>query len=386
MTSSMNFIFIASTIDRDLGGIARSVPALAAGVAVGNRVRLLAPRAREDTLSTIDGLKEVDLHYADGFKGVEEELVRLLDSAPTDTVLYHAGVWNSLNHFVAQEACDRGIPYIVSTRSMLDPWALNHRRWKKRLAWWTYAKNDLLNATAIHATAELEAGFIRKALGPACPRILVVPNGVKVTGEASASGNSKQILFLSRLHPKKGILDLIRAYGKLDIPGWNLFLAGNDDGRHRRACENCAAQQPNHDRIRIRGAVTDTDKWDLYRSAGLFVLPSYSENFGIVVGEALASGVPVLTTTKTPWSEYARRGGLNPEDLGIWITEPGMEPLHEKLGEVLAIPEEERMARAAKGSRWIREEFDWASIGRKFAGAVQDVLNPQQQTPPVADR
>jgi glycosyltransferase involved in cell wall biosynthesis len=267
---------------------------------------------------------------------------------------------------------------------MLDPWALNHRKGKKRLAWWAYARRDLLEASAIHATAELEAGYVRKALGKRCPPVVVVPNGVELPEVRSVSRRHgetetrRRILFLSRIHEKKGVLDLVKAFGWMDPAGWELVIAGNDDGGHEAACKELASLQPNAERIRFHGPVKDGDKWELYRSADLFVLPSYSENFGIVVGEALGMGVPVVTTTATPWGEFAHAKAQRYKDtkgeLGLWVVEPGVEAIKEAMREAMELSDEQREESGARGAEWIRREFSWEAIGKQFLEEVGKVL------------
>lgn len=415
-------IIVAATIDANLGGIARSVPTLARAVGTcGQRqpsrvpdVLLLAPRAEPDTLEEREQVYfgvGLNVQLCDGFAGVKQKLEELTSDPTAVSFIYHAGVWNSLNHFVARLGRRKNIPVIVSTRSMLDPWALNHRKWKKRLAWWAYARRDLLSATAIHATAELEAGYIRKALGEKCPSsakategrppVFVVPNGVELPGKGltrshgehkgnltigtslrdpsgSVREKLRRILFLSRIHEKKGVLDLVNAFGELNPEGWELVIAGNDDGNHQTTCEQLAQKQPNADRISFPGAISDADKWDLYRSADVFVLPSYSENFGIVVGEALGMGVPVITTNETPWHEFshteARRHGATGKDLGLWVVETGVEAIKGAMREAMGLSDEERRAMGERGAEWIRREFSWEAIGRQFLEEVEKVL------------
>lgn len=408
---SMSVIFIASTIDATLGGIARSVPSLAGACAKSTRVILIAPKASCDTLSKVDGINKVDVRSCDGFAGVRFELQQLTSASEEISMIYHAGVWNSLNHFVARLGQRCGIPVIVSTRSMLDPWALEHRKWKKRLAWWLYAKRDLLSATAIHATAELEAGYIRdalvkrwspfaKALEDKSP-VFVVPNGVELPKESipqipmlrsamqgtreGEKRSIKRLLFLSRIHEKKGVEDLIRAFGELDPYGWELVIVGNDDGGHEAVCKSLATKQLSAERIHFLGPISDVEKWDLYRSADLFVLPSYSENFGIVVGEALGMGSPVVTTTATPWREFVVAkahasqsfGGQaqsREEEMGLFVVEPGVEALKACLKRVFDADQRELKNSAQRGAEWIRREFSWEAIGRQFLEEVGKII------------
>jgi glycosyltransferase involved in cell wall biosynthesis len=160
------------------------------------------------------------------------------------------------------------------------------------------------------------------------------------------------------------VLDLIKAFGDLNPDGWELVIAGNDDGGHQTVCEEFASHQVNADRIRFMGAVSDANKWDVYRSADLFILPSYSENFGIVIGEALGMGVPVITTTATPWGRMKEKG------CGWWI-DTGVDALIPTLREAIGLHDGSRRAMGQRGSDWIRSEFTWESVGEQFVNAVR---------------
>ncbi|MCC5806399.1 MAG: glycosyltransferase [Opitutales bacterium] len=366
----MEITFVLTTVETALGGIARSVPALASAVArAGVPTRVLAVEAPRMTVAP-------GLFAGEGSRlcrnraELRAELAHWAAQAGPDRILYHAGVWDPLNHYVARLGRARGIPVIASSRSMLDPWALRHRRWKKRAAWWLYARRDFLGAAAVHATADLEARHVRAA-GYGGP-LMVVPNGIDFPRNPPPRperppGAPRRILFLSRIHAKKGLPDLITAFARSAPPDWELIIAGNDDGGHESACRALAARQPSAAaRIRFHGPVADTDKWALYGSADLFVLPSYSENFGLVVGEALAAGVPVITTTATPWEELPRRG------CG-WCIPTGTDALAGSLETACALPAAERAAMGARGAAWVREAFGWDGVGQRFAAGVKDL-------------
>jgi glycosyltransferase involved in cell wall biosynthesis len=187
------------------------------------------------------------------------------------------------------------------------------------------------------------------------------------------------MLFLSRIHEKKGIIDLIHAFGSLGQDDWELVIAGNDDGGHESRCRALAAQQPNSDRIQFIGSVSDADKWAVYESADLFVLPSYSENFGIVVGEALGSGVPVLTTSATPWAEFASGSASEAEAKGLWIVEPGPVTLKDALRGIVAIDPNQLIAAGRAGADWVRSRFTWEAVGREFLEKIQTVLSDHRR-------
>jgi len=351
-------IFVALTVDEKLGGIARSVPRLASAVqkSYTGEVFLIAPRS--DQMMIPSGL-EGNVVICSSSSEVKRKLRELTDCSANVDFVYHAGMWTALNHFVAKHCRKIGIPVVVSIRSMLDPWALNYHKWRKRLAWELYAEKDLLSASLIHATAAIEAGYVRDCIGDHVP-ICITPNGVDLKlGHKSRVGSTRRILFLSRIHPKKGIIDLIEAFGMIETAGWELVIGGNDDSNHLRDCQKAAAQQRNSSDIYFINSVRDEDKWNQYASADLFVLPSYSENFGIVVGEALGSHLPVITTNETPWDQLGSMG------CG-WCIETGADSLAPALQNAVDLTDGERAAMGARGAQWIRDEFGWDEIGFRF--------------------
>jgi len=115
------------------------------------------------------------------------------------------------------------------------------------------------------------------------------------------------------------------------------------------------------------GSVSDQDKWQLYNSADLFVLPSHTENFGIVIAEALATGVPVITTKGTPWAE------LEAHDCGWWI-DIGVDPLVRALTEAMNLPPEERYAMGRRGRQLVELNYSWDTIGKEMLAVYEWVL------------
>lgn len=359
-------LFFATTIETHLGGIARSVPALAQAVAAtGVSVTLVAPQCSEPTVSQKD-LPNVNLILTTHNRMLKSVLREQMQKVSSEQgIAYHAGVWSPWNHFFASLARKCNVPYVVSPRSMLDPWALRYRGWKKKLAWLFYARNDLERASWIHATAAIELKNIA-----ACGlqnQIRIIPNGIEMpTGwnPNFKKPSQKRMLFMSRLHPKKGIEDLIDAFAESSHDGWELIIAGNDEDNYRSRLEKRVHQLVEKPAISFQGSVPDLEKWDLYRTADLFVLPSYSENFGLVVGEALACGVPVITTQATPWTALPEKG------CGLCIP-TGKEALKTALTEVLGYSREQLEQMGQKGVNWIRSEYSWSRVGELMAEAFK---------------
>ena len=261
-----------------------------------------------------------------------------------------------------------GGPYIVSPHGMLSPWALNHSRLCKQVAWWLGQHRVLCAAACFHATAPSEVEDIRR-LGFRQP-VAVVPLAVDLFDATCprSADVPRRLLFLSRLHPKKGIDLLLRAWGHLQdhFVDWELVVAGPDEGDHLQFLTR-VAEDLRLRRVSFPGPVFDDAKSRLYRSSQLFVLPTLSENFGLVVAEAMAHGLPVITTTGAPWS------GLTSRACGWWI-EPTTDALTETLVDAMCRSDEDRRAMGERGRRWMEEEFAWPQVAREMRGVYDWLL------------
>lgn len=271
------------------------------------------------------------------------------------SLLHDHGLWLHMNHVAATVTRRLKIRRVVSPRGMLDDWSMQYRGWKKRIAWSAYQRDDLSSASAFSVTSAREAACVRQ-LGFRQP-IAIVPNGIDLPDPPShtpSQDGERRLLFMSRIHPKKGLLDLVRAWARINHTGWKLVIAGPDEGGYLsvvRSAVNEAGMQQSVDFI---GAVDGVEKERTLRSASLFVLPTYSENFGIVVGEALSYGVPVITTNVTPWEE------LETHDCGWWVG-IGVEALAAALGEACEMSDGQRQAMGMRGRALIESRYSWKS-------------------------
>ncbi len=162
-----------------------------------------------------------------------------LTSFGRPTLLHDNGIWMPHNRALARLAALRRIPRIVSPRGMLEPWALQHKWLKKRIAWMLYQRGDLMRAALIHATAEQEAQHIKDLRLKMA--VAIIANGVDLPSTSSmptathhrgSEGGSRIALFLSRIHPKKGLPMLVEAWKRIQPAGWMLHIAGPDEGGH----------------------------------------------------------------------------------------------------------------------------------------------------------
>lgn len=362
---SMKILHSINSLNPDTGGPARSVPGLANSlVNLGNYIGIWTEDGDQGEVGSFD------FEFIPGGSDLCRETFIKFD------LIHDHGLWLSNNHMIAKLSGESEIPRIVSPRGMLEPWAINHKKWKKRIAWWLYQKRDLKDVACLHATSRAEAMQFR-SLGLNCP-IAVIPNGVEIPtfyGHPKVDSNTNRkraILFLSRIQKKKGLLNLVAAWQHVRDPNWHIRVVGPEEDGYLADVKKAALRAGVLDDFSFEQPVDGDEKWRLMQSADLFVLPSYSENFGIVIAEALGCGVPVVTTKGTPWAE------LQSEECGWWI-DIGGDPLATALLEAMNLTDEQRIEMGERGRLLVREKYAWASIGEQMQSVYKWILNGGSQ-------
>lgn len=347
------------------GGTSYSVPRLAAGLAqhLDVRIRTLESDLSAETLAK----RGVELRTHPIERGPLAGRVRssrslyaaLQEDAAAGAVLHAHGLWLMSNIYPARarRGANKGTALICSPRGMLGREALQISRWKKRMVWATMQRSALTAADCFHATAASEYDEIRAA-GLRAP-VAIIPNGIDpfpIEAAPRASGEERTVLSLGRIHPKKGLDRLVRAWGSVEgeFPSWRLHIAGPAEIDHDKQLV-ALAKDLGLKRVTIGGPAYDDAKIKIYRSADLFVLPTLNENFGLTVAEALSAQVPVISTKGAPWS------GLEVEECGWWIDQ-GVEPLAAALRMAMAQPIEKLRQMGWRGRDWMIRDFGWDRI------------------------
>jgi len=303
--------------------------------------------------------------------GYAPNFLNYLLNSDVDIIHLH-GIWQYPAWAVLEWARLTKKPYIISVHGMLEPWALARSKFKKWIANCIYQRACLHEATCLRSTADSESVSIRAA-GFTNP-IVKIPNGVVVPENlldyASEKPHGKRrILFLSRLHPKKGLLNLVQAWAKLKPTNeWELVLIGPDEVNHKAEVFNMVHALGLQDQIRYGGEVwDDAGKWRAYSAADVFVLPTFSENFGLVIAEALGCGLPAITTRGTPWQQ------LETDQCGWWI-DFGVEPLVSALRQAMATPKSELISMGLRGRQLVIEKYGWDPLGQQMAETYEWLL------------
>jgi glycosyltransferase involved in cell wall biosynthesis len=292
---------------------------------------------------------------------------------PAD-VLHDNGIWLPHNHRLVRLAARAGAARIVSIRGMLQPWALKHKHTRKKAAWWLYQRGDLERADLHHCTSDAEAGHVRDC-GLGVP-LVTIPNGVELPSVISSreafKGEPRVALFLGRIYPVKGLPMLIEAWARTRPQGWILRIAGPDEAGHRREVERAVADADLRDVVHFTGPIAPQMKQDCFSKADLFVLPTHSESFGVVIAEALAHGVPVLTTSGAPWSILPKVG------CGWWV-DANVDGIASGLRAATSLDSETLRALGAKGRDLVALEFSWKSVAQRTLSAYSGMLKPNNR-------
>lgn len=369
----MKVILSIWSLSSENGGPTRSTIGLTkALVAKGVDVVLLSHTPKSVDEKVISELRKCGAVFREGRGddfGTALDDSRVALNVEHPNLVHIQGMWKMSTHAMNIAASEAGIPIVISPHGMLAPWALRVKRWKKLLGMILYQKGDLKRAAAYQVMCEEEASHVR-AFGLTAP-IIVAPIGVEVPElvrkpvEKSAS-ECKTALFLSRLHPAKGLLLLAEAWAKLKPKGWRMLVVGPDEKGHRAKVEECLARLGIAEQWEFYGEVDDIKKWDLYHSANLFVHPSEGENFCLSIAEALAAGVPVITTKGCPWSEIDGRCG--------WWIDRNADALADALSDAMSMSDARSVSMGAIGRQLIQEKSSWSAIALKMIESYRKLL------------
>ena len=274
-------------------------------------------------------------------------------------IVHNHGLWMMPNIYAGAISNSNNVTLMVSSHGTLSEWSLHRNALVKKLFWGLFQKPALKKASCFHATCEEEYLDIRRQ-GFTQP-VSIIPCGVKIPSFTKKPDNRpKTLLFLARMHPKKGVDILLKAWFQLQslFPDWDLHIVGSDSDGYSEEMRALSSSLSN-ERVFFRGALHGEDKNQAYREATLYVLPTHNENFGITVAESLSMGTPVVVTKETPWQ------ALEDANAGRWI-DVGVSPLVTCLENLMSLPQSELDEMGLRGYNWVSQEFSWPIIASRF--------------------
>jgi glycosyltransferase involved in cell wall biosynthesis len=275
-------------------------------------------------------------------------------------IIHNNSLWMMPNVYPGNAVSDSRCRLVVSPHGTLSEWAMGLNALQKKIFWQFLQAPAIRSAACFHATAEGEYGDIRR-LGFRMP-VCILPNGIDVPPlEETPKGDRRQLLFLGRIHPTKGVDVLLRAWQAVErrFPDWELLVIGPDNGGYLAKMQVLAAQL-RVERVVFPGPLFGEEKLRAYRTASLFVLPTHSENFGMTVAESLSAGTPAIVTKGAPW------GGLEKQGAGWWI-DIGVDPLVACLEQTLATSPTHLAEMGRVGREWMLRDYSWEKIGTQLS-------------------
>ena len=370
--------FLVSSVSRTAGGLFQSVRGLAKAVASTNAdVRVFGIRDEQSAVDVQEWRPLSVQTFSPQLRawGYSNQLVPAMLDADLDVLSVH-GLWKYCSVGSQRWHQQTGRPYMVHPHGMLEPWALRNAMWKKRIAALLYENQHLRGAACLRALSEAEAQSIR-GYGLRNP-ICVIPNGVDLpdlrgNNATTQSANQKTLLYLGRLHPKKNISNLIRAWNETfnsqrgSGDRWVLAIAGWDQGGYESELKRIAVGAS----VVFLGPQFGADKSECYGACDAFILPSLSEGLPMSVLEAWSYAKPVLMTPECNFpegfaAEAALRIGPSPEEISA-----GLKQLIEMSGD-------DRKAMGDRGRDLVGKNFSWPRIGEQMRAVYEWVLGGEQ--------
>ena len=285
-------------------------------------------------------------------------------------ILHSHSLWNMPSVYPARAVKGTDCKLVVAPRGALSTWALHKGYIKKKIFGWLFQNRVLRQADMFHATAESEYLDIRR-LGYRQP-VVIIPNGIDVSEETAETGvptKRCRVVFLSRIHPKKNLELLLRVWSHLEneFSDWTLSIVGPDKMNEYAERMKDLVVRLKCQRVTFEGELKGIDKLNFLRESSFLVLPTHSENFGMVVAESLSCGTPVICSHGAPWQ------GLVPNKCGWWV------PIDESaflnaMREAMSMKQDEIAEMGERGRKWMRHDFSWTAIGVKMKVAYEWLL------------
>lgn len=366
----MRIIHSISGLNSSSGGPSLSTWSLVSGLRqLGIDAEIVAYRPQRDTEIMISEDDFIHAVVSPRYRrfGYSSVLNNFLKNQLYD--VYHGhGLWQYPVHAMAKAATRLHKPYIISPKGMLHPEAMHKSKLLKKIALSGYQRKDLNQATVIHATSMQELEFIRQ-LGFANP-IALVPNSVELPIDVAGCyhNKNKRFGFVGRFVPIKNLEILLTAWAKIEekFDYVELVLMGDGPKDYRIKLE-ALCKSLMIKRVVFTGFLTGDARERIFSTLSFLILPSKSENFGMVVPEALAREVPVIASKGTPWEE------LNTQRAGWWI-DIGVEPLVKVLTEAIALPKSERQIMGRNGRDLVRRKYSIKSVSEKMVTLYNWIL------------
>lgn len=387
----MKTLHIIENIDNNYGGPAKSVPFLIKYLnQLDTKNKIISVRLQNIENNDIcenNNIEIISSNY-NGFKFLKysnQLYSNIINEIDNETIIHTQSLWNYPPYCAFKIAKKHNLPLVMSIRGNLYDWNLNKSKWKKDLSLTLFQMKMFKEASCLHATEINELKAIRN-LGIKTPVALIsnaieIEEFVKLSSQEEAKKNlnldkdKRYILFMSRIYSKKGLEYLINSFIDLqhNFPQWEILVAGPiyDKTYFDKINQNIKKSKIDN-KVHYFGMVNGKKRLDLFASSELFILPAHTENFGMVIGEAMACSLPVITTQGTPWEV------LNKKNAGWWIKLDD-ESITNALKEAMLKTKIELNEMGVNGYKIIKEDFTWDRVASQMKELYSWLLNKRDK-------
>lgn len=363
----MRVAIVSSLASLSEGGLAYSIPNMKCilNEYTAEKVEIFAPSQQRSCSSQFGNAVTPDVYLSKSFRFSPKLIGEICKWQPDLIDIQGLWTYHIIASYIAAQRLK--IPYIITPRGMLDGWALKQRSIKKSIATVCYQKFILSSAAGFRVTSEREL----KNIGELSinNNAYLIPNSLDATAMSSSKNFDRQktVMFLSRIHYKKGIKDLLEAWSRVQLiePEWKLEIYGDYDNEFGRKYRSKAQYRDKN--IFWKGPVYDDRKIEAFKSSGIFVFPTYSENFSNVVLEALSNGLPVVTTLGASWGDV--------EKLGFgWLCDNNPTSIANKIVIAIKAGSNAREKMGELGREYVLRNYAGELIATKLSQLYQKIL------------
>jgi len=393
----LNIIQTINNLSNSSGGPTKTVLSLSKYLNEQTNLKLVSNKIQFSNSSYLKNFNQIDIKYNQPkfiynplFDVALEKLISSFKLDSRNTVFHDNGLWLPFNNTISKICKKQSIPQVISSHGMLEPWSLNYRFFKKKFAWLTYQKENLKRVNVIHATSFMEAENISK-LNLKVP-IAIIPNGIdkpikkklpKKFDQTSLglekNDKRKIMLYLGRIHPKKGLLNFLKAWKNSStlLNDWRFVIAGFPEENYLKNLKEFVNNNNINHSVYFLDPLFEENLANIYKYSKIFVLPTFSENFGLVIAEALSYGLPTITTKGTPWSS------LEKGNAGWWC-ESSIEDFEKVLKLSTTLTEKEYKI-MSQNAYELSKFYNWDQISKSFLELYDWVLQKKNKPSFVID-